>query len=64
MRLLRLLVMGLLLAMVVAGSALAGEFDWMKDLDIRAQADPSGFKATLAARFKIGNASSSPLTRT
>jgi len=26
------------------------------DLNIRAQADPSGFKASLAARFKIGDA--------
>ena len=33
----------------------AGDFDWIKDLNIQAQADLSGFKATLATRFKIGN---------
>ena len=39
-------------AVVVA----AGDFDWTKDLNIRAEADPSGFRARLAARFKIGDA--------
>ncbi len=39
-----------------AGMAFAGDFDWIKDLNIRAQNDPSGFKAQLATRFKIGNA--------
>jgi len=40
----------------LAAGASAGDFDWIKDLDIQAQADLSGFKATLATRFKIGNA--------
>jgi len=35
---------------------IAGDFDWLKDLSITAQADPSGFKAQLAARFQIGDA--------
>ena len=39
-------------AVVVA----AGDFDWIRDLNIRAEADPSGFRARLAARFKIGDA--------
>lgn len=34
----------------------AGDFDWMRDFNIRAQADPSGFRARLAARFQIGDA--------
>jgi hypothetical protein len=34
----------------------AGDFDWIKDFNIRAEADPSGFRARLAARFKIGDA--------
>ena len=34
----------------------AGDFDWTRDLNIRAEADPSGFRARLAARFKIGEA--------
>jgi hypothetical protein len=40
----------------VSSAALAGDFDWLQDLNIRAAADPSGFRAQLAARFKIGNA--------
>jgi hypothetical protein len=38
-----------------SGAAFAADFDWIKDLNIRAQNDPSGFKAQLAARFKIGD---------
>jgi hypothetical protein len=52
----RILFMGLMMFVFVSSSALAGDFDWLQDLNIRAQADPSGFKAQLAARFKIGNA--------
>lgn len=36
--------------------AAAQDFDWTKNLDIRAQADPSGFRAQLSTRFKIGDA--------
>ncbi len=45
-----------MLLVLVAGAALAGDFDWLHDLNISAQNDPSGFRAQLAARFKIGNA--------
>ena len=34
----------------------AADFDWIKDLNIQAQADPSGFRARLGARFRIGDA--------
>ena len=33
----------------------AGDFDWIRDFNIRAEADPSGFRARLATRFKIGD---------
>jgi len=33
----------------------AGDFDWARDLNIRAEADPSGFRAQLSTRFKIGD---------
>ena len=33
----------------------AGDFDWIKDFNIRAEADPSGFRAILATRFNIGD---------
>ncbi|MEN8123420.1 MAG: hypothetical protein ABFS35_23995 [Bacteroidota bacterium] len=35
--------------------AIAGDFDWMKNFNIRAEADPSGFRVRLATRFKVGN---------
>ena len=37
---------------VVAG----GDFDWMPNFNIQAQADPSGFRARIATRFNIGDA--------
>lgn len=33
-----------------------GDFDWVKDFNIKAEADPSGLKVRLGARFKIGDA--------
>jgi hypothetical protein len=34
----------------------ASDFDWTKKLNIRAEADPSGFRAQLSTRFNIGDA--------
>jgi hypothetical protein len=34
----------------------AGDFDWMRDLNIQAWADADGFRARLATRFQIGDA--------
>jgi len=45
----------ILLLVLSASIAAAGDFDWLKDLNIRAEADPSGFRAQLATRFKIGD---------
>jgi hypothetical protein len=56
MRTMRQVLAGVIMVLLAAGAALAGDFEWMKDLNIKAQADPSGFKASLAARFKIGGA--------
>ena len=36
--------------------SMAADFDWMKDFSLKAEADPSGFKAKLCTRFKIGDA--------
>jgi hypothetical protein len=52
----RIVFMGLIAILFISTAALAGDFDWLKDLNIKAEADPSGFRAQLAARFKIGNA--------
>lgn len=54
MKLLRILFLAILLC--VPSIATAGDFDWIKDLNIQAQADPSGFRARLGARFRIGDA--------
>lgn len=34
---------------------LAADFDWMSNFNIQAQADPSGFRAKISARFSIGD---------
>jgi hypothetical protein len=47
---------GLIVFLCASSAALAGDFDWLNDLNIRAEADPSGFRAQLATRFKIGHA--------
>ncbi len=44
------------LVVISAQAAAAGDFDWTRDFNIRAEADPSGFRASLATRFKIGDA--------
>lgn len=40
----------------LAQTASAGDFVWVRDLNRRALADPEGFAASVASRFKIGNA--------
>ena len=37
-------------------ASVAGDFDWVKDFNIKVEADPSGFKAQLSTRFNIGGA--------
>lgn len=45
------------LALVLSASvAVAGDFDWTRDLNIRAEADRDGFRAQLSTRFNIGDA--------
>ena len=39
----------LMMLLSVSSVAIAGDFDWIKDLNIQAQADPSGFRARLGA---------------
>lgn len=36
--------------------AVAGDFDWLDNLNIKAQADSSGFRMQVASRFNIGSA--------
>jgi len=39
-----------------SSAVVAGDFDWVNGFNIQAEADPSGFRARLATRFKIGDA--------
>ena len=46
-----------MLAFVLAATFVAAaDFDWTKNLNLRAEADPSGFRAQLSTRFNIGDA--------
>ena len=42
--------------LLFTSAVVAGDFDWVRNLNIQAEADPSGFRARLATRFKIGDA--------
>jgi hypothetical protein len=42
--------------LLFSSAVVAGDFDWIRNLNIQAEADPSGFRARLATRFKIGDA--------
>ena len=52
----RMMLMGLLMLLVLPLNSVAGEFDWMKDFNLKAVEDPAGLTARLEARFKIGEA--------
>jgi hypothetical protein len=58
MKLYRLLFMALVVFLVVSSAAIvaAGDFDWIENFNVRADADPSGFRARLAARFRVAGA--------
>jgi hypothetical protein len=34
---------------------MAGDFDWLENLNVKAEADSSGYRLQLATRFKIGS---------
>lgn len=56
MRNIKILILALAMLVPVSTISLAADFDWIKDLNIQAQSDPTGFRAKLASRFKIGDA--------
>ena len=55
MKLFKILLLFSMMLLLVSSVAAAGDFDWLKDFNIQAEADPSGFRARLGARFKIGD---------
>ncbi len=56
MKLIKMLFLVLMVLLLVSSRAVAGDFDWVKNFNIQAEADPSGIRARLATRFKIGGA--------
>jgi len=42
--------------LLFSSAVVAGDYDWIDNLNIQANADPSGFRARLATRFNIGDA--------
>jgi hypothetical protein len=56
MKPIKLMFLFMMVLLSVPSVGIAGDFGWIKDLNIQAQADPSGFRARLGARFKIGDA--------
>ena len=55
MKPLKMLFVILLELLLISSAAYAGDFDWIKDFNIKAKADPSGFRARLEARFQVGD---------
>lgn len=41
--------------LMMTSIANAGDYAWMRDFNIRAEADPSDFRARIEGRFKIGD---------
>lgn len=56
MPIIRIALLAVLMQLAIVSQAFAGDFDWLKQLTIQAQADPSGFVAKLSTRFRIGDA--------
>lgn len=55
MKILRVLILFSIFLCIVSPSAMGGDFDWMKELNVQASMDPSGFRAKLATRFQVGD---------
>lgn len=55
MKPLKILLVSLIALLLFSSNSAAGDFDWMKDFNIRAEADQSGLRARLEARFRIGD---------
>jgi len=54
MKLNKINAMTLMVLFLSSSIALAGDFDWMRGVNLQAGADPSGFRARLEARFHVG----------
>ncbi len=54
MNLKKIFFMVLILQLSVSPVVIAGDFDWLNDLSIKAEADPLEFRTRLAIRFNLG----------
>ena len=54
MRVFHVVITSLVLQCCLAAQVLASGFGWLKELESYAQAEPSAYRATLAARFRLG----------
>ena len=55
MKLFKYLLVSTVLQFALAPAVMAGDYGWLKDMNVKAEADPSGFRARLATRFKIND---------
>jgi hypothetical protein len=55
MKFLKILSVFIMMGSLFASAAIAGDFDWLRSLNIQAERDPSGFRASLGTRFRIGD---------
>lgn len=46
----------MIVLLLSAPAAVAGDFDWLNDFNVTAEADASGFRARLSTRFPVGDA--------
>jgi len=51
----KILLTSLLVLLLIAFNSFAGDFDWMKDFNLKAEVDSSGFRARLETRFQVGD---------
>jgi len=54
LKLQRILQMSLMALLLLSSICHAGDFDWMRDFNVRAEADPIALRARLEARFRVG----------
>jgi hypothetical protein len=55
MKAFNIILAGLATLLFFSTNGIAGDFGWMHDLNMRAEADPSAFRARLEARFHVGD---------
>jgi len=53
MKVLKMLFVVSMVLLLFSSAVVAGDFDWIRDFNIKASTDPCGFRARLSTRFKI-----------